>query len=239
MKKQPRLLFSSINHAPIINKKRAQMHNHLLNIIKSLTWLCITLVLVACSSDPKLPTVPAGATVLILGDSLSYGTGAAKGQDYPALLAQQSGWEVINAGIPGNTSAQGLARLPDLLDAHQPDLLMIELGGNDFLRNVVISETEANLRAIIQAAKVKNIPAVLIAIPDYKPMKAALGGLSDHPLYAKLAEETQTTLVADMFSPVLSKNALKADYVHPNAAGYQVVEEHLRESLLELGLLAE
>lgn len=215
------------------------MHNHPLNIIKSLTLLCITLVLVACGSAPKLAAIPTGATVLILGDSLSYGTGAAEGQDYPTLLAQHSGWEVINAGIPGNTSAQGLERLPDLLEEYQPALLMIELGGNDFLRKVAIDETETNLRAIIQAAKVKSIPTILIAIPDYQPVKAALGGLSDHPLYVKLAEDTQTTLVAELFSPVLSKNSLKADYVHPNAAGYQVVADNLRESLEELGLLAE
>jgi acyl-CoA thioesterase-1 len=125
------------------------MRNNLFKCIKALTWLCITLVLVACSSAPKLAAIPAGATVIILGDSLSYGTGAAEGQDYPSLLARHSGWDVVNAGIRGNTSAQGLAGLPGLLDEHQPALLMIELGGNDFLRKIALSETEANLRAII------------------------------------------------------------------------------------------
>lgn len=80
--------------------------------------LCITLVLVACSSAPKLAVIPVGTTVLILGDSLSYGTGVAEGQDYPSLLAQYSGWDIVNAGTSGNTSAQGLARLPGLLDGH-------------------------------------------------------------------------------------------------------------------------
>ena len=116
---------------------------------------------------------------------------------------------------------------------------MIELGGNDFLRKIALSETEANLRAIIQAVKLKRIPTVLIAIPDYQPEKAAFGGLDDHPLYARLAEEIQTTLVADMFTTVLSTGVLKADYVHPNTAGYQVVADNLRESLEGLGLLAE
>jgi acyl-CoA thioesterase I len=199
---------------------------------------CLSVVFAACSSE-KLPAIPTGATVLILGDSLSYGTGAAAGEDYPTLLAQHTGWRVINAGIPGDTSEQGLARLPALLDEYHPVLLMIELGGNDFLRKIAITETESNLRAIIQAAKLNNIPTVLIAIPDYQPVKAAFGGLTDHPIYAKLAEETQITLVSHVFSPVLSTNALKADYVHPNAAGYQVVEQNLREALVELGLLAE
>ncbi len=199
---------------------------------------CITVLFAACRSE-QLPAIPAGATVLILGDSLSYGTGAPAGQDYPTLLAQHSGWHVINAGVPGDTSEQALARLPTLLDEHQPALIVIELGGNDFLRNIAITETEANLRAIIQAAKLNKIQTVLIAIPDYQPIKAAFGGLSDHPMYEKLAEQTQTILVSNIFSPVLSKDALKADYVHPNAAGYQMVEQKLRESLIELGLLAQ
>lgn len=201
-------------------------------------WL-LTIALVACSSSEKLAAIPAGATVVILGDSLSYGTGAAKGEDYPTLLAQQTGWHIINAGVPGDTSAQGLARLSDLLQMHQPALLMIELGGNDFLRNINIAETEANLRAIIQMAQSNNIQTLLVAIPDYQPVKAAFGGLSDHPMYAKLAEETNIPLVKDIFSDVLSKNSLKADYVHPNAAGYQQVEQEMRESLVALGLLSK
>lgn len=205
--------------------------------------LCIlSAAVAACSSatnDINVSAIPKDATVLILGDSLSYGTGAAKGEDYPTLLAQRTGWDIINAGVPGDTSAQGLARLPDLLQMHQPALLMIELGGNDFLRNINIAETEANLRAIIQMAQSNNIQTLLVAIPDYQPVKAAFGGLSDHPMYAKLAEETNIPLVKDIFSDVLSKNSLKADYVHPNAAGYQQVEQDMRESLVALGLLSK
>lgn len=199
----------------------------------------MSLILLACGESEKLPAIPAGSTVVILGDSLSYGTGANEGQDYPTLLAKSTGWHMVNAGIPGDTSAQGLARLPALLEEHQPKLLIIELGGNDFLKKQPITQTETNLRAIIHAAKSQSIPTLLIAIPDYQPVKAAFGGLSDHPLYAALAEEVQIPLAADIFSPVLSKNSLKADYVHPNAAGYQAVEQALRESLVEMGLLGE
>lgn len=206
-------------------------------MIRMIILCLLSIGFVACSSGEKLAAVPTGATVLILGDSLSYGTGAAKGEDYPTLLAQRTGWDIINAGVPGDTSAEGLTRLPRLLEKYQPTLLMIELGGNDFLRNINISQTEANLRAIIQAAQSKNIQTVLIAIPENQPVKAALGGLSDHPIYPKLAEENNIPLVEDIFSDVLSKNALKADYIHPNAEGYKVVEEQLRAALNEIGLL--
>jgi len=198
-------------------------------------WL-LALALLACSSSQKLKAIPAGSTVVILGDSLSCGTGAAKGEEYPALLAARTAWHIINAGVPGDSTAQGLARLPDLLATHQPLLLIVALGGNDFLRNIDVAETEANLRAIIQAAKLNNVQTVLVAIPDYQPVKAALVGLSDHPLYATLAAETDVLLADEIFSKVLSNRALKTDYVHPNALGYRLIEEKLQAKLTALGL---
>jgi acyl-CoA thioesterase I len=205
-------------------------------LLRWLSFFYLACILVGCGNE-KLPVIPAGSTVLVLGDSLSYGTGAAEHQDYPTLLAQNTGWNMINAGVPGDTSEQGLARLPALLEEHQPTLLMIVLGGNDFLKKVPLSQTVANLNNMIQMGQSKSITTILVAIPDYQPVKAAFGGLSDHALYATLAKETQTPLIEDVFSPVLSKNALKADYVHPNAQGYRQVEERLRESLIALGLL--
>ncbi|MDP2248729.1 MAG: arylesterase, partial [Nitrosomonadales bacterium] len=92
--------------------------------IKNLLLLVLlSVLLAACGSEKQYNALPANATVLILGDSLSYGSGAAKGQDFPSLLAANTGWNIINAGVPGDTSAAGLERLPDLLDEHQIDLL--------------------------------------------------------------------------------------------------------------------
>lgn len=212
------------------------MNSSIFSFLRLLTLCCFTWLLCACGGE-KLPAIPEGSTVLVLGDSLSYGTGAEEHQDYPTLLAQHTGWNIINAGVPGDTSEQGLARLPALLEEHQPALLMIELGGNDFLNKIPISQTIDNLKTIIQMGQSKNITTLLVAIPDYQPVKAAFGGLSDHPLYETLSKETQTPLIEDVFSPVLSKNALKADYVHPNAQGYRQAEEQLRASLIDLGLL--
>ncbi|QVL44802.1 MAG: arylesterase [Methylophilaceae bacterium] len=203
---------------------------------KCIACCLFTLSLLACTTSQQLAAIPAGSTVVILGDSLSYGKGAARGEDYPSLLAERTDWHIVNAGVPGDTSAQGLARLPELLATHRPTLLMIVLGGNDFLRNINVVETEANIRAIIQVAKLNKVQAILVAIPNYQPVKAALVGLSDHPLYAKLAAETNVALVEEVFSEVLSNSALKADYVHPNAAGYQMIEAKLHAKLMALGL---
>ncbi len=197
----------------------------------------LPLILAACSSEPQFPPLPRGANVLILGDSLSHGTGAAEGEDYPSLLAASTGWNIINAGVPGDTSAGGLQRLPDLLNRHEVDLLIVELGGNDFIHRVPQQETINNLRAILSEAKANDIQPLLLAIPAFSPFGAAVGSLSDHELYRQLAKETDTPLVEDIFSDVLAKNALKADPIHPNTEGYRLVEEGLRKALSKKGFL--
>lgn len=199
--------------------------------------LIALLTLAACSNEPQFPPLPKGANVLILGDSLSHGTGAAEGEDYPSLLAANTDWNIINAGVPGDTSAGGLQRLPGLLDRHEVDLLIVELGGNDFIRRVPQQETINNLRTILSEARANNIQPLLLAIPAFSPFGAAVGSLSDHELYRQLAKETDTPLVEDIFSDVLAKNALKSDPIHPNAEGYRLVEEGLRKALSKKGFL--
>ena len=205
-------------------------------------WLvfCVIWVAVACDSEYRHSPLPSTSNVVILGDSLTYGTGAGSGEDYASLLASKTGWNVINAGVPGNTSYDGLARLPGILEAHERgeqkiDLLIVELGGNDFLKHVPEPETVSNLKSILMQAKGRNIQTALIAIPKFSPVGAAFGTLSDHPLYEKLAEETGTPLIEDLFSDVLAKNSLKADPIHPNAKGYRVVADELHDALVSLG----
>ncbi len=206
--------------------------------MKKLIYLLFIFTLASCGKDiQKYPAIPAGATVLILGDSLSYGTGANTGEDYPTLLAKSTGWNIINEGIPGDTSAGGLVRLPSLLEQHQPKLLIVELGGNDFLRHTAQTETITNLKAILVEAKAKSVTTILVAIPEISALKAAVGSLSDHPLYEALAKETNTPLITDVFSEVLSDRALKADQIHANAKGYAEVSEQFGEKLKELGFL--
>lgn len=199
--------------------------------------LCVLFVLfiTACGESEKHMAISNGATVLVLGDSLSYGTGAKQDEDYPTLLAKVTGWKVINKGIPGDTTAGGLERLPDLLTEYQPQLLIVELGGNDFLRQVPKDQIENNLKAILSLAKAQNVKPVLVAIPEFNALRAAVGNLADHPLYEALAKEAGVPLIADVFSDVLSDSALKADQIHPNAIGYVKVNEQLYKSLKKLG----
>lgn len=176
----------------------------------------------ACGRRPSQPQgnrVPAGATVVALGDSLTYGTGATPETAYPAVLARLSRWQVINAGVPGDTSAEALARLPGLLRQHQPQLVIVSIGGNDFLRRLPEADTRTRIESICRQAQASGAQVLLVAIPR-PSMAAALGSLSDHPMYEDIAKSLRLPLQRGGWSAVLGDAALRADRIHANAQGY-------------------
>jgi lysophospholipase L1-like esterase len=134
-------------------------------IILLILLLCIPLF--SCSdSSERLTALASDATILAFGDSLTYGTGAKQGEDYPTLLAKLTNLTVINAGIPGEISSKGLQRLPALLDQHNPDLFILIYGGNDILKKLPRSEQKNNLLAKIELAKTKDIEVVMLGVPN-------------------------------------------------------------------------
>ena len=193
--------------------------------------------LAACGKKaPKHSALPRGSAVLALGDSLTYGYGANPTESYPARLAELTGWTVTNGGVSGDTSAQALARLPELLREHTPRLVIISIGGNDFLRRQPENETRTNIRAIIQACKAAGAETLLVGVPGVG-VGAALGYPGDHPLYADLAKAENVPYYAIGWSQILGKDALKSDQIHPNAAGYAEFARGLTAYLKENGWL--
>jgi acyl-CoA thioesterase I len=192
--------------------------------------LCITL-LSACSKTPTLPTLDANATILAFGDSLTFGTGAAPNESYPAQLQTLISRKVIAAGVPGEVSADGLARLPQALDEHQPKLLILCHGGNDFLQKLGEDKTRNNIRAMVKLARDRGIAVVLIATP--KP------GLMVKPpdFYNAIAKEFAIPFDDEMLKNILTDNALKSDLVHPNASGYALIAETLAKLLKRAGAI--
>ena len=179
--------------------------------------------------------LPAGSTVLALGDSITFGTGADSAAAYPAQLAALTGWNVVNAGVPGETAAQAAERLPALLVEHKPALVIVSAGGNDFLRHLPAAETEAALRGAIGLARDAGAQVLLVAVPQ-PTLGAALGtGLSDHPLYARLADELKLPLHANGWAKVLGDDKLRSDQIHANAAGYRAFAEGLAATLRDMG----
>ena len=193
--------------------------------------------LAACGKKaPKHSALPRGSAVLALGDSLTYGYGANPTESYPARLAELTGWTVTNGGVSGDTSAQALARLPELLREHTPRLVIISIGGNDFLRRQPENETRTNIRAIIQACKAAGAETLLVGVPGVG-VGAALGYPGDHPLYADLAKAENVPYYDNGWSQILGKDALKSDQIHPNAAGYAEFARGLTAYLKENGWL--
>ena len=204
---------------------------------RRLFLLLAAAALAACGKKTaKHAALPRGSAVLALGDSLTYGQGANPSESYPARLAAISGWNITNGGISGDTSAQALARLPELLRAHAPRLVIISIGGNDFLRRQPENETRTNIRAIIQACKAAGAETLLVGVPSVG-VGAALGYPGDHPLYADLAKAENVPYYANGWSQILGKDALKSDQIHPNAAGYAEFARGLTAYLKENGWL--
>jgi lysophospholipase L1-like esterase len=188
-------------------------------------------------SRPTAQPVAAGASVLALGDSLTFGTGAAREAAYPAVLADLTGWRITNAGVPGDTSAQALERLPALLQEHAPVLVLLSIGGNDFLRRLPEADTRANVRRICELARAAGAQVLVIAIPRPSATAAFTGSLSDHPLYGEIAEVLKLPLQRQGWSEVLADEALRSDSIHANARGYARFAQNVAATAVAAGLL--
>ena len=187
--------------------------------------------LVACGPRPSLERLPADAVVLAFGDSLTYGTGANEDESYPAQLETLIGRRVVRAGVPGEVTAKALERLPAALDEYSPRLLLLCIGGNDFLRRLGNAQAESNVRAMVKLAQGRGVAVVLIGTPE--------PGLLPSPpaFYAAVAKEFRLPYEDGVITEVLKDTRLKSDPIHPNARGYRVIAERLAETLKKSGAI--
>jgi lysophospholipase L1-like esterase len=193
--------------------------------------LAAAMLLTACSKTPQLPLLAADAVILAFGDSITAGTGAGDAESYPAVLAVLSGRKVVNAGVPGEVSAAGVQRLPELLDREHPALLILCHGGNDLLARQNHPLIADNLRAMIRTSRERGVPVLLVAVPSPDLM------LKPPSLYEELSREFRIPLERKALLRILGKSSLKSDHVHPNAAGYRLLAEALADLLKKSGAL--
>jgi acyl-CoA thioesterase-1 len=180
-----------------------------------------------------------GQTIVVVGDSLSSGYGFNAEQSWVALLEnrlQSEGYvyEVVNASIAGDTSAGGLARLPRLLERHAPDLVVIQLGGNDGLRGLPVASLRSNLARMIELAEGRGAQVLLAGIqmpPNYGPAYTqALAGV-----YSELAAQHGVALVPFLLEGVaLRAELMQGDQMHPNAAGQPLILDNVWQVLAPL-----
>ncbi len=198
------------------------------------TAACAVLAVAGCFRPaPGLAPLPPDAVIVAFGDSLTRGTGAPAGADYPAVLQRMVGRTVVNAGVPGETTSGGLRRLPGVLGEYRPALVVLCEGGNDFLRGVAPGRTEANLRAMVARVRESGAAAVLLGVPRPSVPVRVPG------FFRAVAGDLGIPYDGELLGDILTAPSLKSDPVHPNADGYRRLAEGVARLLRSAGALPD
>ncbi|HEX6087742.1 MAG TPA: arylesterase [Thermoanaerobaculia bacterium] len=192
-------------------------------------FVCFLVLFVACSPYGGVKNLDSrGSAVIAFGDSLTAGYGAGEGEDWPSRVSASTNVAVINAGVSGDTTEGALARLDDDVLARDPRIVIVGLGGNDYLRGEPLSSTETNLRGIVRKIHARGAMVILLGFrfpslnADYEAM------------YERVAEEEGCLLVEGTLKGILTDAKLKSDQIHPNAAGYALMAERIAGPLRKL-----
>jgi acyl-CoA thioesterase I len=191
--------------------------------------ICLLLMLIgyrllSSSSHAIRNAKPTGRTIVCFGDSLTYGTGAAKGMDYPSQLAGLIGRPVVNLGVPGDTTAGALARINTVLEK-DPRMVLLTLGGNDLKNRIPKDTAFNNLERIIGMLQDRGALVVIggIDIPFY--------GRGFGPAYEELAVKTGSVLIPNVYEDIMGRSKLMSDAIHPNSAGYTILADHFYKAI--------
>ena len=169
-----------------------------------------------------------GSVLIAFGDSLTSGVGAAAGEDYPAVLSRRIGLAVVNAGVSGDTTDAALARVERDVLSRDPRIVIVGLGGNDFLQGTPIATTEANLHSIVR--KIHGAGAMVVLLGFTFPSL----GADYESMYERVARDEGCLLVPEVLENILNRPALKSDPIHPNGQGYALMAERVSEPAAEL-----
>lgn len=186
-----------------------------------LFWACF--LLAACGGSE--PVTLSGENIICFGDSLTYGTGAAQNKSYPAQLSAMIDQPVINAGIPGNTTADGLERLETDVLEKSPRIVLITLGGNDLKNGVHKDVAFMNLKTIIEAIQAEGGLVVLGGV------KFIILDKGYGEMYKKLAKETDIILMPNILGGLIGKDKYMSDPIHPNGAGYEIMAQKFHKAI--------
>jgi lysophospholipase L1-like esterase len=188
----------------------------------------ISIVIIVYSLMPRAPeiknSIPSGEAIICFGDSLTYGTGARNGMDYPSQLSRMIGKPIVNEGVPGDTTSDALRRIHDVL-RRNPRIVIITLGGND-LKNGISKETAFNnLGIIVEKIQEKGALVILGGI------EVPLFGRGFGDAYRVLARKTGSILIPNIFKGILGHPELMSDSIHPNGAGYTIMAQHFYKAV--------
>lgn len=191
-----------------------------------LFYCSMVLLLNACAKREIKNINSKGTNIICFGDSITFGYGADPGEDYPSALAKMIKTPVINAGIDGDVSSEGLKRLnSDALD-REPLLVIIEFGGNDFLRKIPQEVTMNNIKEMVERIQAQGAMAAIV------DMSAGIFLQEYRKAFAEIAHEKSAIFIPSILSGVITNPNLKSDFIHPNADGYKIIAQRIYRAIL-------
>lgn len=175
---------------------------------------------------PKIRnTNPSGENIISFGDSLTYGTGATEGMDYPSQLSRMMSRPIINAGVPGDTTASAVARLEKDVFSRSPQIVLITLGGNDLKNGVAKEEARHNLKIIIKS--IQDLGALVVI----GGIEVPFWGKGFGEVYKQLSDELGAVLIPNIFEGIMGNRELMSDRIHPNDAGYTIMAKKFYDAV--------
>jgi len=164
-------------------------------------------------------------TIICFGDSLTFGSGAGPGMDYPSQLSKMIAKPVINAGVPGDTTAKALKRLQRDVLSRSPDMVLITLGGNDLKNGVAKDTAFKNLKRIVESIQGQGARVIIGGL------KFPLRDRGFAKGYEELADQTGAVLIPNIFKDIMGNRQLMSDPIHPNGAGYKIMAQRFLEAM--------
>jgi acyl-CoA thioesterase-1 len=191
----------------------------------SLSFLVLFSFLLSGCQQPLANLDSPGSTIVCFGDSLTAGYGADPGHDYPSLLKEKTSLPVINTGVYGNTTADALLRLDKDVLAHDPKIVIITLGGNDFLRGMTVDETVSNMTKIID--RIKEHKAMVV----WAEVQTGVLGDPNLDAFKALAGREHIMLISNILNGIIDHPAYKYDQIHPNNEGYKIMADKIYQNI--------
>ncbi len=191
-----------------------------------LAWMVFGLVFLSgCSKTPVVNEGNAGRHVICFGDSITAGNGVAPGKDYPSFLRERTDWPVINAGNSGDTTRDALRRLERDVLSHDPYLVIVEFGANDFFKHMPLNETMRNVENIV--CRIQEQGAIVAVV------EVRIGLIRNEYAqgFRKITKKRGALFIPDIMKGISFDSKLKSDAIHPNARGYALISDRIYEKI--------
>jgi len=189
---------------------------------------CVQLIALLCGcAKREIKNVESkGRNIICLGDSVTFGYGVEPGEDYPSELTKMTKFSIINSGIDGDTTIEALKRLDSDVLERDPLLVIVEFGGNDFLRKIPKEVTISNIKYMVESIQERG---AMVAIVD---ISAGFFLKEYRQALAALAQEKKAIFISSILSGVITNPSLKSDFIHPNREGYKVIAQRVYRAIL-------